>query len=320
MSAKTATDLSAEQAAILNKLLPAKFKVLQESEIDPPGQFLCMKDFANEKWFKAHKTTVEKAFKNWHEPQPKNLLQKQIELSKWQKASSQVVEILPKRQSTPSQKYLNDERDSKPTSKAKVKAFSVKEEKKVTSKKKKLDKEKESKQKKVADARAISEVAPQLNIGMHEPVADLKQEAPDKPLINIIKKLVGLQEPKSQFCKLQEILMKSQLKHTTSESGISERETQISKAEDRIDSGANAETTIQVKPAFVIPEATKRKICQAIARLTFAQKQVIVQVVKFDTQRDAESGSKHYEFTLDDLSMSSIVKIERLCDKFALEN
>jgi len=39
----------------------------------------------------------------------------------------------------------------------------------------------------------------------------------------------------------------------------------------------------------------------------------------FDTQRETED-PKYFEFTLEELSMVSIVKIERLCDKFAQEN
>jgi len=46
---------------------------------------------------------------------------------------------------------------------------------------------------------------------------------------------------------------------------------------------------------------------------------VILQLVKFDTQREPED-PKFFEFTLEELSMIAIVKIERLCDKFGQEN
>ncbi len=86
------------------------------------------------------KTSIEKAYKDWSEPIQKNYLQRKMEIAKWLKASSQTVDILPKRQPTPTQKFNFEE--SRVSSKKKVKEFTVSEEcapnsKKLESKEKK---------------------------------------------------------------------------------------------------------------------------------------------------------------------------------------
>ncbi len=117
---------------------------------------------------------------------------------------------------------------------------------------------------------------------------------------------------------LQDMLRK--LDARNQDSSVSNRETQVSKTDTQtLRQDRLPETLAASKPVYQIPQATKLKIQQAIPKLTFAQQQTVLQVVKYDTQRDVEN-AKFFEFTLEELSMISIVKIERLCDKFGQEN